>query len=55
VLTKIRLRETEHGGMTPDVAKESIKAYKEAQKRKKKKRERAKKKAKKSRDKGRGD
>ena len=53
VLTKIRLRETEHGGMTPDVAKESIKAYKEAQKRKKKKRERAKKKAKKSRDKGR--
>jgi len=51
VLTKIRLRETEHGGMTPDVAKESIKAYKEAQKRKKKKREEARKKAKKSRDK----
>ncbi len=51
VLTKIRLRETEHGGMTPDVAKESIKAYKEAQKRKKKKREKARKKAKKSRDK----
>ncbi len=41
VLTKIRTRETEHGGMTPDVAKESVQAYKKVQEVKKKKRQQA--------------
>jgi len=49
VLTKIRPRETEHGGMTPDVARESIAAYKRAQKRKEKERERAKERAREAR------
>jgi DNA helicase HerA-like ATPase len=49
VLTKIRTRETEHGGMTPEVAKESIAAYEEAQKRKEERHERAKKKAREAR------
>ncbi|MDY7082815.1 MAG: hypothetical protein SXQ77_10515, partial [Halobacteria archaeon] len=35
VLTKIRKRETEHGGRTPDVAKESVLAYEQMQEEKK--------------------
>lgn len=49
VLTKIRTRETQHGGMTPEVAKESIAAYEESQRRKMERREQAKKKAREAR------
>ncbi|MDZ7687195.1 MAG: ATP-binding protein [Halobacteriales archaeon] len=49
VLTKVRERETEHGGMTPDVAEESIAAYEESQKRKKERHERAAQKAREAR------
>ncbi|MFW5929782.1 MAG: ATP-binding protein [Halobacteriota archaeon] len=41
VLTKVRLRETEHGGMTPDVAKESVEAYKRVQEEKERRRREA--------------
>lgn len=37
VIAKIRMRQTEHGGRTPDVAKESIKKYKQAEQKKKSK------------------
>lgn len=52
VLTRIRERETKHGGMTPEVAKESIMAYEEAQKRKKERHEQATQKAREARGEG---
>lgn len=52
VLTKIRTRETEHGGMTPEVARESIMAYEESQKRKEERHEEATRKAREARGEG---
>jgi DNA helicase HerA-like ATPase len=52
VLTKIRTRETEHGGMTPEVAKESIMAYEESQKQKEERQKEASRKAREARGEG---
>ncbi len=49
VLSEIRLRETEHGGRTPEVAKESVRAYKKLQEEKKRRRKNSGKKAKEKR------